>query len=316
MSLEVIQSNGKTYEPSLADIEVACKYPVTELIRYFATIRLLLQAGFCLLITVGCATQHDLAGLKMSLRSTDELIVSKQSETVGILTEQTNALAAIRATLKVIELNSETDSGREVINLENEQQPLEDANDSHSAQHQADSVAVVRLLVSSTAGCAPCARLWRDVDAGLFAGFAVEKSGDFDGLKSYPAIRYEDASSATGWAVVYGYDAKQLQSLKKKLLPQTTEYRTAFWTHNDMVAKHNELHGGNLNWTWPGGTTESLAKHLQQVHGVSSNGMDNNYRASTNFTPAIAVRSTFRWQTNRRRSRGQNRVACPPGGNS
>ena len=63
MSIEVIQSNGKTYEPSVADIEVACKYPVTELIRYFRTIRLLLLAGFCLLITVGCATQHDLAGL-------------------------------------------------------------------------------------------------------------------------------------------------------------------------------------------------------------------------------------------------------------
>ena len=211
MSIEVMQSNGKTYEPSLADIDVACKYQATELIRYFATIRLLLLAGFCLLIMVGCATQHDLAGLKLSLRSTDELIVLKQSETVNILTEQTNALAAIKATLKVIELNSETDSGREVINLDNEQQPLEEANDSHSAQHQADSVAVVRLLVSSTAGCAPCARLWRDVDAGLFAGFAVEKSGDFDGLKSYPAIRYEDASSATGWAVVYGYDAAQLR---------------------------------------------------------------------------------------------------------
>ena len=203
MSLEVIQSNGKTYQPSLADIEVACKYPATELIRYFATIRLLLQAGFCLLITVGCATQHDLAGLKLSLRSTDELIVLKQSETVGMLTEQTNALAAIRATLKVIE-DSETDSGREVINLDNEQQPDTTANDSQPPQHQADASAAVRLLVSSTAGCAPCAKLWRDVDAGLFDGFAVEKSGDFDGLKSYPAIRYEDATSATGWAVVYG----------------------------------------------------------------------------------------------------------------
>jgi hypothetical protein len=263
----------------------------------------------CLLIMVGCATQHDLAGLKMSLRSTDELIVLKQSETLGILTEQTNALAAIRATLKVIE-DSETDSGREVINLDNEQQPLEEANDSHSAQHQADSVAAVRLLVSSTAGCAPCARLWRDVDAGLFDGFAVEKSGDFDGLKSYPAIRYQDASSATGWAVVYGYDAAQLRSLKK-LLPKTVAYRTAFWTHGDMVAKHNELHGGG-SWTWPG----DLATHLATAHGVETNGMDNDHRASANFTPAIAVRSAFRWQANRRRSRGQNRIACPPGGNS
>ena len=307
MSIEVIQSNGKTYEPSVADIEVACKYPVTELIRYFATIRLLLQAGFCLLITVGCATQHDLAGLKLSLRSTDELIVLKQSETVGMLTEQTNALAAIRATLKVIE-DSETDSGREVINLDNEQQPDTTANDSQPPQHQADASAAVRLLVSSTAGCAPCARLWRDVDAGLFAGFDVQKSGDFDGLKSYPAIRYEDASSATGWAVVYGYDAAQLRLLKK-LLPQTSEYRTAFWTHDEMVAKHNQLHGGG-SWTWPG----DLARHLATVHGVETNGMDKSDASRTVTGKQYAFRSVPRGIFGRFRSRNSYRKSCPAGG--
>ena len=304
MSLEVIQSNGKTYQPSLADIEVACKYPATELIRYFATIRLLLQAGFCLLIMVGCATQHDLAGLKLSLRSTDELIVLKQSETVGILTEQTNALAAIKATLKVIELNSETDSGREVINLDNEQQPDTTANDSQPPQHQADASAAVRLLVSSTAGCAPCARLWRDVDAGLFDGFAVEKSADFDGLKSYPAIRYEDASSATGWAVVYGYDAKQLAFLKNKLLPKTSAYQTAFWTHGDMVAKHNELHGGG-SWSWPG----DLATHLATAHGVETNGKNNAQIRVAN--QRYAVRSSSRRIGGNRRLQNIHRQNCP-----
>ena len=304
MSIEVMQSNGKTYEPSLADIEVACKYPVTELIRYC----LLLLAGFCLLITVGCATQHDLAGLKSSLRSTDELIVLKQSETVGMLTEQTTALAAIKATLKVIELNSETDSGREVINLDNEQQTDTTANDSQSPQHQADASAAVRLLVSSTAGCAPCAKLWRDVDAGLFEGFVVEKSADFDGLKSYPAIRYEDASSATGWAVVYGYDAAQLRSLKK-LLPKTAAYRTAFWTHEQMVAKHNELHGGG-SWSWPG----DLATHLATVHGVDANGMDQANAQNPITGKQYAIRSVSRGIFGRVRSRNSYRQSCPAGG--
>ena len=304
MSIEVIQSNGKTYEPSLADIEVACKYPVTELIRYC----LLLLAGFCLLITIGCATQHDLAGLKSSLRSTDELIVLKQSETVGMLTEQTTALAAIKATLKVIELNSETDSGREVINLDNEQQTDTTANDSQSPQHQADASAAVRLLVSSTAGCAPCAKLWRDVDAGLFEGFVVEKSADFDGLKSYPAIRYEDASSATGWAVVYGYDAAQLRSLKK-LLPKTAAYRTAFWTHEQMVAKHNELHGGG-SWSWPG----DLATHLATVHGVDANGMDQANAQNPITGKQYAIRSVSRGIFGRVRSRNSYRQSCPAGG--
>lgn len=308
MSIEVIQSNGKTYEPSVADIEVACKYPVTELIRYFRTIHLLLLAGFCLLITFGCATQHDLAGLKLSLRSTDELIVLKQSETIGILTEQTTALAAIKASLKVIELNSETDIGKEVINLDNETQPDTTANDSQPPQHQADASAAVRLLVSSTAGCAPCAKLWRDVDAGLFEGFAVEKSGDFDGLKSYPAIRYEDATSATGWAVVYGYDAKQLQSLKK-LLPKTTAYRTAFWTHGEMVAKHNELHGGG-SWSWPG----DLARHLATVHGVETNGMDQANAQNPVTGKQYAVRSVSRGIFGRVRSRNSYRQSCPAGG--
>ena len=305
MSIEVIQSNGKTYEPSVADIEVACKYPVTELIRYFRTIRLLLLAGFCLLITVGCATQHDLAGLKSSLRSTDELIVLKQSETVGILTEQTNALAAIKATLKVIELNSETDIGKEVINLDNEQQPDTTANDSQPPQHQADASAAVRLLVSSTAGCAPCAKLWRDVDAGLFEGFAVEKSGDFDGLKSYPAIRYEDASSATGWAVVYGYDAAQLRSLKK-LLPKTAAYRTAFWTQSEMVAKHNELHGGG-SWSWPG----DLATHLATAHGVKTNN-ENNAQIQL-LNQRYAVRSVSRKILGIGRVQNLYRRNCPSG---
>lgn len=307
MSIEVIQSNGKTYEPSLADIEVACKYPVTELIRYFATIRLLLQAGFCLLLMVGCATQQDLAGLKMSLRSTDELIVLKQSETINILSEQTTALAAIKASLKVIE-DSETASGKEVINLDNEQQPDTTANDSQPPQHQADASAAVRLLVSSTAGCAPCARLWRDVDAGLFEGFAVEKSGDFEGLKSYPAIRYEDASSATGWAVVYGYDAAQLRSLKK-LLPKTAAYRTAFWTQSEMVAKHNELHGGG-SWSWPG----DLATHLATAHGVETNGMDQADSQNPIISKQYAVRSVSRGIFGRVRSRNSYRQSCPAGG--
>lgn len=307
MSIEVIQSNGRHCAPTAIDISVAARFHETELIRYFRTIRLLLLAGFCLLITVGCATQHDLAGLKLSLRSTDELIVLKQSETIDILSEQTTALAAIKASLKVIE-DSETDSGKEVINLDNEQQPDTTANDSQPPQHQADASAAVRLLVSSTAGCAPCAKLWRDVDAGLFEGFAVEKSGDFEGLKSYPAIRYQDASSATGWAVVYGYDAAQLRLLKK-LLPKTAAYRTAFWTHEQMVTKHNELHGGG-SWSWPG----DLAKHLATVHGVETNGVDQANTQNPITGKQYVVRSVSRGIFGRVRSRNSYRQSCPAGG--
>jgi hypothetical protein len=147
--------------------------------------------------------------------------------------------------------------------------------------------------------------LWRDVDAGLFDGFAVEKSGDFDGLKSYPAIRYEDASSDTGWAVVYGYDAKQLAFLKK-LLPQTAAYQTAFRTHDDMVAKHNELHGGG-SWTWPG----DLATHLATAHGVETNG-ENNSQIRV-FNQRYAVRSVSRKIFGIGRVQNLYRRNCPSG---
>jgi hypothetical protein len=192
-----------------------------------------------------------------------------------------------------------------VINLDNEQQPDTTANDSQPPQHQADASAAVRLLVSSTAGCAPCAKLWRDVDAGLFDGFAVEKSGDFDGLKSYPAIRYEDATSATGWAVVYGYDAAQLRSLKK-LLPKTAAYRTAFWTQEEMIAKHNELHGGG-SWSWPG----DLARHLATAHGVETNGENNSQIQLLN--QRYAVRSVSRKILGIGRVQNLHRRNCPSG---
>jgi hypothetical protein len=194
-----------------------------------------------------------------------------------------------------------------VINLDNEQQPDTTANDSQPPQHQADASAAVRLLVSSTAGCAPCAKLWRDVDAGLFDGFAVEKSGDFDGLKSYPAIRYEDASSATGWAVVYGYDAAQLRLLKK-LLPTKAAYRTAFWTQSEMVAKHNELHGGG-SWSWPG----DLATHLATVHGVETNGKDQANAQNPITNQRYAVRSVSRKIFGIGRVQNLHRRNCPSG---
>ena len=130
----------------------------------------------------------------------------------------------------------------------------------------------VTIYVSTTSPCAPCERLKRDHAAGKFAGFDVLFATDW-APRSYPAIRYPSKASATGWAVLYGYDGqptidklKELTSGKTVLLAQPI-LAPAAMSHSDMVSLHNRLHGGG-SWTWPG----DLASHLQQAHGVSTGG--------------------------------------------
>jgi len=237
----------------------------------------------CLLFLAGCTSQSELASLKSSLRISGETIVAKQDESLGILRENTNALAAIKSqidTLKAVQVESETDNG---IGGDLESDPPQKTdtvvNDSHAASPGTQPVAVsaVELFVCSTASCAPCKRLWRDVDNGDLDGFVVTKVPAFDGLKSYPAIRFRNPDSDTGWSVVYGYDEDTRLWLRAKLLGEKPVASRVVcepvrMSHSEMVAIHNRLHGGNTSWTWPGGTTESLRSHLATTHGVSTGG--------------------------------------------
>jgi hypothetical protein len=141
----------------------------------------------------------------------------------------------------------------------------------------------VTIYVSTTSPCAPCERLKRDHAAGKFAGFDVRFATDW-APRSYPAIRYPSKASATGWAVLYGYDGqptidrlKELTSGKTVLLAQPIQAPAAM-SHSDMVSLHNRLHGGG-QWTWPG----DLASHLQQSHGVSTGGFG---YGSASYPPA------------------------------
>jgi hypothetical protein len=143
-------------------------------------------------------------------------------------------------------------------------EPQETAQANPSQSHQPVALSpAVRLYVSSSENCAPCAQLWRDVDAGEFDGFEVLKADDFDGLRSYPAIRFEYMAASTGWAVRYGYDREQLKWLRKNLLGKKSQaVAVTGVSHGDLVAIHNQLHGGG-NWTWPG----DLETHLRETHG-------------------------------------------------
>ena len=174
----------------------------------------------------------------------------------------------------------------------------------------------VTIYVSTTSPCAPCERLKRDHAAGKFAGFDVRFATDW-APRSYPAIRYPSKASATGWAVLYGYDGqptidrlKELTSGKTVLLAQPIQAPAAM-SHSDMVSLHNRLHGGG-QWTWPG----DLASHLQQSHGVSTGGFG---YGSASYPPANSYgskrydfRSISRWNGYRVRNRYSARSSfCP-----
>jgi len=238
---------------------------------------------FCLLLA-GCAEhplssiRGDVTALKSSLRISGETIVAKQDESLGILRENTNALAAIKSqidTLKAVQVESETSDGiGGDLSSDPPQNTDTEVNDSRGSSPGSQPVAVsaVELFVCSTASCAPCKRMWRDVDDGKLGGFVLTKVAPFDGMKSYPAIRFADTDSNTGWSVVYGYDEQTRQYLRAKLLGEKAVASQVVcepvrMSHSEMKALHEQLHGGG-SWKWPG----ELATHLATTHGVSTGG--------------------------------------------
>jgi hypothetical protein len=171
----------------------------------------------------------------------------------------------------------------------------------------------VVLLVNTTFGCEPCERMKADHAAGKLKGFDVEflpPGESFEGQKTNPAIRYKTPLSKTGWAVRYGYGPTQLQWLRDNLLPQPVATAPVQTSHADLVAIHNQLHGGG-NWTWPG----DLATHLRTAHGYDSGtrGIPAYYGASQHVGSAGVFRSVSRWSPEGVRSRNSFRSSCPSG---
>ncbi len=297
-------------------------------------------AGCC----CGCsATNSDVAALKSTLRITGADIVAKQDQSLTILRENTTALAAIKSHVenfnaKQTELDTEIVSllkQKEASQVESETSdgiggdlsseatsPDNIANDSQSVTPAVAESGDVPLLVCSTSSCSPCKRLWADVDNGKLDGFSVTKVDPFEGIKGYPAIRFRDNTSKTGWSVVYNYNESIRLFLREKLLGEKRQKQSLItcspvaMSHSEMVAMHNRLHGGG-SWTWPG----DLASHLQSTHGVSLTG---GHPVSGSFFPlpresavlnsSPVVRSFsqrkgfFGW------SRNSSRKSCPTGG--
>lgn len=288
-------------------------------------------AGCC----CGCAEhpitsiRNDLGLLKSSLRIASEDVIAKQDESLTILRENTTALAAIKSqveSLNASQVESETSDG---IGGDLSFNPLPTAetvvNESPAFGPGMQPVvaSAVELLVCSTANCSPCKWLWRDVDNGKLDGFTVRKVEPFEGIKGYPAIRFRDDTSDTGWKVVYNYNETIRLWLRAKLLGEDHEEmhvvqsRPISLSHSEMVKIHNTLHGGG-QWTWPG----DLAEHLQTTHGVSLKSGGEPVSGSffpvsreiavLNSSPAVRSfpqrKGFFGW------SRNTSRKSCPAGG--
>jgi len=301
-------------------------------------------AGCC----CGCnATNSDITALKSALRVTGEDVIAKQDQSLTILRENTAALAAIKSQVetfnaKQTELDTEIVSllkQKEASQVESEtsdgkggdlsSDPLPTAEtvvnelQASSPGMQPVSASAVELLVCSTSNCSPCKRLWADVDNGKLDGFIVKKVEPFEGIKGYPAIRFRDDTSETGWSVVYNYNETIRLYLRAKLLGEDHEEmhvlqsRPISLSHDEMVKLHNTLHGGG-QWTWPG----DLAEHLQTTHGVSlttggqpvTGSFFPLQGKSAVFNTSPVVRSFPQRQGFFGWSRNTSRKSCPAGG--
>jgi len=135
----------------------------------------------------------------------------------------------------------------------------------------------VMYVTTASFPCAPCERLKRDIEAGLFEGIEIRKASSWPSMKGYPSVRFRN-STKTGWLSVSGYDNSTRLFLLKTLLPANrpeqsstislpTVHRLSFQA---QVELHNRLHGGG-SWTWPG----NLTQHLRTVHGVKNLEVEN-----------------------------------------
>lgn len=286
----------------------------------------LLFAGFSFMLIAGCASPPE---FEVSTVTPDQFTVTvesfavKQDDTLAAVKETTEAIEKIvvkinslegaiadtRKTLEASMVVSDPENGKEVIKSE-DTSPADNANDSQAVTRSVAEAGDVPLFVSNAPfPCPPCERLKADYAAGKFAGFDVTFSDDWQ-PSSYPAIRYKSANSATGWAVIYGYDANTINELKRltgtKEIVVAAESTNSFMSHGDMVSLHNDLHGGG-SWTWPG----DLETHLRQAHGVQIDGTAANYSGNHITSQRTSFRSVSRGPFIHWRARSVSRSSCP-----
>ena len=168
-----------------------------------------------LLLLTGCSESAELSAMKAALEITGEKVVAKQDQSLTILRDNTTALAAIKSQVESMEafLSSADLNRKDGDPAANEPQETQQ-NSRNTSLSVADSPAVRLFVTHASFHCAPCERLKKAVENGEFAGFEVITSEDFQGIRSYPAIRFETPTTQTGWGVVYGYDQNTIPTLR------------------------------------------------------------------------------------------------------
>jgi hypothetical protein len=111
---------------------------------------LIFVSGCCF----GCSQSVELAALKLSLANAQESIVDTQSkqidktdEAIGILRDNTTALAAIQANIEALQVKSETPKGQEVIQSS---EPPATANNTPNSSQVATPAASSRTASDGT----------------------------------------------------------------------------------------------------------------------------------------------------------------------
>ena len=106
------------------------------------------------LLALGCGDSGELTALKLSLANAQDSIVETQSkqidktdEAIGILRDNTTALAAIQANIEALQVKSETPKGQEVIQSS---EPPATANNTPNSSQVATPAASSRVASDGT----------------------------------------------------------------------------------------------------------------------------------------------------------------------
>lgn len=146
------------------------------------------------------------------------------------------------------------------------------------AQAETTSPQSGRYLVKFTGEhCPPC-KTWDRYElpilkaAGITPTVVDSTNGNTWGVTSLPTFWIVDRATGKPVEKIAGYTsaADLIQMLRERsscepvaVVKQSLTTRSM--SHAEMVATHNQLHGGG-QWTWPG----DLATHLRTTHGVST----------------------------------------------
>jgi len=164
------------------------------------------------------------AELSSGFKKNTDVIVSKQDETLtalaaiksqveslsGSVLETRQAVGTMEASLVKSNPNGKESDPASALEPQEAKRP----NQSQPLSPVGVSPAVRLFVTHAPFHCPPCERLKAAVSNGEFDGFEVTDVGDFSGLRSYPAIRFETPKTTTGWGVVYGYDSSTIPTLR------------------------------------------------------------------------------------------------------